>query len=111
MISKPIAKLIDIQVREELTDKEMADQLGCSRQLWQMTRTEETPLSMTMLKCVCKNFPDLNQDVIYFFTGNGDKSSNDAVKNPLRQPSEAQGRGLKRFFVGLLGRIRNRGKG
>jgi len=34
------------------------------------------------------------------------KLQGDATKNPLRQPSEFQGKGLKRFCVGLLARIR-----
>ena len=39
------------------------------------------------------------------------KLTPDVYKNPLSQPSEPQGRGIKRFLVELLGRIRKGGKG
>ena len=90
MQSKPIAKLVDMQVRGELTDREMAERLGCSRQLWQMTRTGKTRLSNTLIKCITQNFPELNQDIIYFLAQSADKSSNDGDKNPLSQPSVAR---------------------
>jgi len=104
MQGKPIAKLIDIQVREELTDREMAERLGCSRQLWQMTRTGKIPPSNTIIKCISQNFPELHQDILNFLAQDGDRLSKEGAQNPPKQPSEAQGRGLKRFCVGLLGR-------
>ena len=108
MLSKPIAKLSEIQNKGELTDTEMAERLGCSRQLWQMTRTGRIPLSNTIIRCITKNFPDLHQDVIYFLAQDGDRLSQKGDRNPLRQPSEPQGGGLKRFCVGLLRRIKKR---
>ena len=106
MQSKPIAKLVELQVKGELTDREMAERLGCSRQLWQMTRSGRTPLGKTMAKCITRNFSELNQDIIYFLAQSADKLSNEGDRNPLSQLSEPQGRGIKRFFVELLGRIR-----
>ena len=105
MQSKPIAKLIEIQTRVGLTDKEMAGSLGCSRQLWQMTRSGKIPLGNTMTKCISKNFPELHQDIIYFLAQSADKSSRAGDKNPLKPLSEPQGRGLKKFCVELLGRM------
>jgi len=102
MLSKPIVKLSELQDKGELTDTEMAERLGCSRQLWQMTRTGRIPLSNTIIKCITRNFPDLQQDVIYFLAQDGDKLSQKGDRDAPRQPSEAQGRGLKRFCVGLL---------
>jgi len=95
MLGKTIAKLTEIQRGEGLTDKEMAKRLGCSRQLWQMTRTEKVPLSNTILKCISKNFPELNKDVLNFLSCDGDGLSSNVINNPL-----------KRFLVGLLARIR-----
>ena len=95
MLSKPIATLIGMQNREGLTDREMAERLGCSRQLWQMTRTGRIPLSNTITRCISKNFPELNKEVLKFLARDGDGLSSDVIKNPL-----------KRFFVGLVERIR-----
>ncbi|MBA7472477.1 hypothetical protein ES707_07804 [subsurface metagenome] len=100
-----VSKLRGIQVREGLSDGEMAKQLCCSRQLYQMTRTSKIPLGNKILRGISATFPELQKDVIYFLSNNDKKLSNHA-KYPLRQPSEPQGRGLKRFFVELLGRIR-----
>ena len=108
MQSKPIAKLVELQVKGELTDREMAERLGCSRQLWQMTRSGRIPLGKTMAKCITRNFPELNRDIIYFLAQSVDRLSRDGAENPLSQPSGPQGRGLKRFCVGLVGRIKER---
>lgn len=108
MISKPIAKLIKIQIKEKLTDKEMAVRLGCSRQLWQMTRTGKTSLSNTLIKCIYKRFPKLKRDVENFLNHDGDRLSREGDRNPLKQPSQPQGKGLKKLCMGLVARIRER---
>ena len=100
-----INKVSAAQIREQLSDSDMAERLGCSRQLYQMTRSGKIPLGNKILKGISIVFPELQQDVIYFLSNNDNRLSNNA-NNPLSQPSEPQGRGLKRFFVGLLGRIR-----
>jgi DNA-binding XRE family transcriptional regulator len=100
-----IAKLIEIQARAVLTDKEMAKQLGCSRQLWQMTRTRKIPPSNTIIKCISKNFPELHSDLIKFLAQDGDELSNSGAQNPTRQPSRTQGRGVKEFCVVLMAKI------
>jgi len=63
---------------------------------------------MTLLKGIAKGFPELHHDIIYFLAPDADRLSKECDRNPLKQPSEAQGRGLKRFCVELLGRIRER---
>ena len=95
MQGKPIAKLTEIQREAGLTDKEMAKRLGCSRQLWQMTRTGRIPLSNTITRCISKNFPELSRDVLKFLSCDGDGLSSSVINNPL-----------KRFCVGLLARLR-----
>jgi len=104
-MSELISKLQYIQANEGLADKEMARRLGCSRQLYQMTRTGKIPPGNKILKGISIAFPELQQDVIYFLSNNDNVLSNN-VKNPLTQPSEPQGWGLKRLLVGLLGRLR-----
>jgi len=106
MQGKPITKLVDMQTREELTDREMAERLGCSRQLWQMTRSGKIPPGKTIIKCITKNFPELHQDIIYFLAQSADKLSNNGAENPPRHLSEPQGKGIKRFCVELIGRLR-----
>lgn len=95
-------KVRTIQLREQLSDREMGQLLGVSRQLYQMTRSGKIPPGNRILKGISATFPELQQDVIYFLSNDADKSSGDATKNPLKPTSEAQGRGLKRFFVGLM---------
>jgi len=71
-----------------------------------MTRSGKIPPGNRILKGISTAFPELRQDVIYFLSDGADNSARLATKNPLKQSSQAQGRGLKRFFVELLGRIR-----
>jgi len=104
-LSELIGKLKYMQVQEGLTDKEMAIRLGCSRQLYQMTRTGKVPPGNKIIKGISTSFPELQQDVIYFLSNNDNRMSDNA-NNPLKCTSEPQGRGLKGFLVGLLGRIR-----
>jgi len=104
-MSELTGKLKYMQVHEGLTDKEMAIRLGCSRQLYQMTRTGKIPPGNKILRGISAAFPELQQDVIYFLSRNDNRLSTNA-NNPLRQPSGAQERGLKRLLVGLLGRLR-----
>lgn len=99
-----IVRLRDIQRAKGLSDGKMAQQLQISRQLYQMTRSGKIPLGNKILKGISAAFPELQQDVIYFLSNNDNKLSNTAQK-PSSQPSEAQGRGLKRFCVELLGRL------
>ena len=110
MSSKSIANLTlslqEIQDRENLKDWQMAERLGCKRQHWQMTRTGDTPLGMTLLKGIAKGFPELHQDIIYFLDSDADRLSKECDRIPLKQHSEAQGRALKRFCGGLIGRLR-----
>lgn len=72
MLHGPIKKLAEIQNKEGLSDGKMAKRLGCSRQLWQMTRSGETPLGMTVLKCILRRFPELVQTTLIFLSGDAD---------------------------------------
>jgi len=101
-----ITKIKTLQLKERMSDREMAERLGCTRQLYQMTRTGKIPPGNKIIKGISAAFPELQQDVIYFLSNDADKSSINATKNPLRQPSEFQGWWLKRFCVGLLARLR-----
>jgi len=73
-----------------------------------MTRTGKIPPGNTIVKCISKNFPELHKDILKFLVQDGDGLSRKGAQNPPKQPSEAQGWGLKRFFVGLLGRVKAR---
>ena len=99
-----VKKLKGIQVREGLTDAKMAKLLGCSRQTYQATRAGDNPPGNKILKGVSTAFPELQKDVLVFLS-NDDKMLSNTAQNPLKQPSGAQGRGLKRFFVRLLGKL------
>jgi len=89
-----IGKLRGIQVREGLNDEEMGKRLGCSRQTYNSTRLGKIPLGMKILKGISPAFPELKQDVEIFL-------SRDANNCPVNANNP-----VKRFFVGLLERIR-----
>ena len=99
-------KVRAIQLREQLSDRQMGQLLNVSRQLYQMSRAGKIPFGNKILKGISAAFPELHQDVIYFLSNDADKSSRIATQNPLKSTSEPQGRGIKRFFVELLGKFR-----
>ena len=110
---KLVSKLKEIQVANGLTDGEMAKRLNCSRQNYQKTRTGEIPLGNKLLKGISTAFPGLRKDVKaitnrIFLSCDANRIPEGATKSPLKQLSEAQGRGLKRFCVGLIRKLRNR---
>ena len=106
-MSEIVSKLRKIQLAKRLTDGEMAQQLNCSRQTYQKTRVGKIKVGNKILMGIMAAFPELKQDIIYFLSNDANRFPKDATKNPLRRLLEAQGRGLKRFFGGLLARIKN----
>jgi len=107
--SQVIDKLKGIQEREGMSDMKMAQRLVCSRQLYQATRTGKLPVNNKIIRGILKAFPELEQDVIYFLSYD-DKMLAGIDNNSTEQLSEPQGRGLKRFCVGLLGKLIKRAK-
>ena len=75
MARKIISHLEKFQKERGLTDKEMGEKLGCSRQLYQKVRSGKVPLGAKLIKGVMGSFPQLRDDVIYFL-------SNDAHRLP-----------------------------
>lgn len=63
-----IDKLIAIQKRHNYKDKEMANRIGCVRQLYQMTRTRKAPVGLTILRGAVNAFPELKSDVLFYLT-------------------------------------------
>ncbi len=54
-----IAELVNIQELKHYSDGEMANRIGCSRQLYQATRNGKIPLGMTILRGGLNAFPQL----------------------------------------------------
>lgn len=97
-----IDKLKQVQSDNGLTDLEMAQRLGCSRQLYQGTRTEQIPLGIKILRGVISAFPgELSKDAIYFLTSNAHQLAEIADRNALQ-------RAQNRILAGL--RFLGRGK-
>ena len=90
---------------------DMAERLNCSRQLYQGTRSGKIPPGNKILKGISIAFPDLQEDVIYFLSNDANRLPEGANRNPLKTSSEPRGRGIRKFCVGLIGRIRKGGKG
>lgn len=103
-----VDKLRERQTQLVLSDTEMADMLGCSRQLWQMTRTGKTPLGKKVIAGVIAAFPELKGDIIYFLSNDVKITPKQDVKNFLIAPFFKAQRGLKGFARKLLRRV---GKG
>jgi len=110
-MSDLISKLRAIQDANGLSDLKMAQLLNVSRQNYNKTKSGKIPLGNKILKGIPKAFPELQEDVKrvtdqIFLTSDANVLSNNANENTLKPSSQAQGRGLKRIFVELLGRIR-----
>ena len=58
--------LREVQQLEALTDREMADRIGCSRQLYNMTRTGKAPIGYKILEGAVRAFPELEKPALNF---------------------------------------------
>jgi transcriptional regulator with XRE-family HTH domain len=70
MVGSLSHKIREIQVKKGLSDREMAEKLGCSRQLYQMARTGKIPLRHKILKGISLAFPELQGDILIFLSTN-----------------------------------------
>jgi transcriptional regulator with XRE-family HTH domain len=108
MSSKLITLLTQVQLREGLNDVQMSKRLGCSRQLYQMTRTGKVPPGVKILKGAASAYPELKDDVIYFLLGNAAKTTLRVDKdNPIFANKNGQERGIKHLCGELVARIYN----
>jgi len=90
-----ISKIEKKQRRLGLSDKEVAERLGCKRATWQATRTGRIPVGMKIL---------LGADI--FLSNDANKLPTDANKSHLIAPFNKAQRALKGSCMGLLERIR-----
>lgn len=84
-----IGTLTALQKWQGLTDKEMADRIGCSRQLYQMTRTGKVPVGLTILRGSVAAFPELQEmAAVYFLRTNADIQTKipDVSTTPAQMP-------------------------
>ena len=93
-----------IQYSQHLTDAGMAEKLGCTRQLYQMTRTYKIPLGLKILRGSIKAFPRLLPDAMYFL------SPDAAQSMPILAFKNQRGGALRRLGDGLLGLVAKLGK-
>ena len=67
-----LGKLIKTQNRESLSNAAFARRLGVSRQLWQAclrrqaVKSDRRKVSLSLLKAVARQFPELERDVVKF---------------------------------------------
>ena len=59
-----IRKLTEIQARNKLTDGEMAQTLGCSRQLYNATKMGKISIGLTILRGIKQSFPELSSSIL-----------------------------------------------
>lgn len=106
-----IQHLTKIQEREGYTDLQMSNRLGCSRSLFQMTRTGKIPLSITILKGSIRAFPELKRDAYIFLTNDASVITNvpTITTTPHETPSQRFLGALRAFRKGLYSRLRNLG--
>ncbi|MBA7627686.1 hypothetical protein ES703_35153 [subsurface metagenome] len=96
--TKFLDKLKQFQSVNGLTDLEMAQRIGCSRQLYQKTRTEQTPLGIKILRGVINAFPEeLSKDAIYFLTSGVHQLTEGADRN-AHQTAQNKILGVLRAF-------------
>lgn len=80
MINQPVSQLIQIQTRDKLSDRQMAERLGCSRTLWQLTRSGKLPLGEKMIRGIFRSFPELHTSLSFFLANDVKKSERSADK-------------------------------
>ncbi len=103
-----LTELLAIQKKEHLTDKkcftdeEMATKIGCSRQLYQMTRTEKIPVGFKILEGAVRAFPELQRSAIYFLMHGANKTTETADQHVTPcQTSHNRRHGVFGYFQGL----------
>jgi len=96
-----VDQLTGIQNRYEYTDQEMADLIGCSRQLYQKTRTGKIPLGNKILRGAVKAFPELYVYAYIFLTDGADIKTEiaDTPATPHQTPCSGQQGGFMRRLV------------
>jgi len=97
-----IETLGQIQKANRLNDSQMAERLGCTRQLYQMTRTGKATIGLTILKGAVRAFPEVIGDAIFFLTNGADIRTGmpDTSTSPSQNAQD-----------GKLGRFRGRCRG
>ena len=92
-----IEKLKEIQRIQILTDGQMAKKLGCTRQLYQATKTLKVSVGLTILRGATRAFPELIGDAIFFLTNGVQGITTLAnINRNVPQPSSSQRWGVLR---------------
>lgn len=105
-----IEKLKQIQGQQALTDGQMAEKLGCTRQLYQATKTGRIPIGLTILKGATKAFPEVIGDAIIFLTDGAHRVTampNLATAHTETHQEKQQG-GLRHLVNSLILGLKNR---
>lgn len=100
-----VDRLREIQKEKSYTDLEMAQLIGCSRQLYQMTRTNKVGLGAKILKGAVSVFPQLVGDAYIFLTGNEDIVSK-GVDNVPEPPETHQNEHRGEFIRKLIAKVK-----
>lgn len=76
-----LARLIEKQRADDMSDAEFADRLGVPRSTWQLTRTGIKPLGLRVAQAAAITFPDLKALVVSFLlSGATGVASRDATE-------------------------------
>lgn len=65
-MSTMLDKLIKLQNQEGMSNRQFAEKLGISTQLWQATRTGKRPIGLMLIKAIMRAYPKLRFDVFVF---------------------------------------------
>lgn len=103
-----VESLKRIQDEQRLTDGAMAQKLGCTRQLYQATKTGKISLGLTILKGSTMAFPELIGDAIFFLTNDAHIRAKvvDACTT-IPAPSQSRILGALRGFCDVFHRTRS----
>ena len=102
--------LVRKQVMYALTDREMAEKLHCSRQLWQQTRTGNIPIGLTILRGSVKEFPETKDKVIYALAQDNLSLQRTTVRDITDTPKQCYSgilRQVKQILEDLYSDIKN----
>lgn len=97
-------RLKEIQDREGFTDSQMAQLIGCSRQLYQMTRTSRVEIGTKILKGAVKAFPELSGDAFIFLTNGANEITGMPKSNTTPHQTHQDGKiaRLKTWWDGVV---------
>jgi transcriptional regulator with XRE-family HTH domain len=86
-----VAKLHERQLTLNLSDSEMAERLGISRQMWSFTKNGRRWVGFAILQGIVRGFPELSAEALFFLRSDVTEITDD-VSTITESPQTRQDR-------------------